>query len=49
VIGSVVTADLGPLQDLIVPTTNGVQIFDGKSGALLGTMASGYAFQNARS
>jgi len=24
-----------------------VQIFDGKSGALLGTMASGYAFQNA--
>ena len=48
VIGSVVTADLGAgYQDLIVPTTNGVQIFDGKSGALLGTMASGYAFQNA--
>ncbi len=35
VIGSPVTADLtgGGYQDVIVPTTNGIEIFDGRSGA----------------
>jgi len=49
VIGSVVTADLtgGGYQDVIVPTTAGVQVFDGKSGALVTTLGSGMAFQNS--
>ena len=40
VIGSTVSADLtgGGYQDAIVPTTAGVQIFDGKSGALVTTL-----------
>ena len=52
VIGSTVSADLtgGGYQDAIVPTTAGVQIFDGKSGALVTTLgqgAEGLAFQNS--
>jgi hypothetical protein len=51
VIGSVVTADLtgGGYQDAIVPTTAGVQIFDGRSGALVATLGQdrGLAFQNS--
>jgi len=51
VIGSPVTADLtgGGYQDAIVPTTAGVQIFDGKSGALVATLgqSAGLAFQNS--
>ena len=51
VIGSTVSADLtgGGYQDAIVPTTAGVQIFDGKSGALVTTLgqSAGLAFQNS--
>ncbi len=49
VIGSVVTADLtgGGYQDVIVPTTAGVQIFDGRSGELVTTIGQGMAFQNS--
>jgi hypothetical protein len=51
VIGSVVSADLtgGGYQDAIVPTTAGVQIFDGRSGALVATLGQdrGVAFQNS--
>ena len=51
VIGSPVTADLtgGGYQDVIVPTTAGAQIFDGKSGALVATLgqSAGLAFQNS--
>jgi hypothetical protein len=49
VIGSVVTADLtgSGYQDLIVPTTGGVQIFDGKSGQVLATLGGGLGFQNS--
>ncbi len=49
VIGSITTADLSGqgYQDLIVPTTVGVQIFDGRSGSLLGTLGQGYGFQNS--
>jgi len=51
VIGSVVTADLtgGGYQDALVPTTAGVEIFDGKSGALVATLgqSAGLAFQNS--
>jgi hypothetical protein len=51
VIGSPVTADLtgGGYQDVIVPTTAGVEIFDGKSGALVTTLGqgAGLAFQNS--
>ncbi len=51
VIGSPVSADLtgGGYQDAIVPTTVGVQIFDGKSGALVTTLgqSAGLAFQNS--
>jgi len=49
VIGSVVTADLGGSghQDVIVPTTNGVQVFDGQSGAVVATIGAGIGFQNS--
>ena len=51
VIGSVVTADLtgGGYQDVIVPTTAGVEIFDGKTGASVATLgqSAGLAFQNS--
>jgi len=49
VLGSVVTADLTGqgYQDLIVPTTNGVQIFDGRSGQLVTTVLQNQGFQNA--
>jgi hypothetical protein len=49
VIGSPVTADLSGrgYQDVIVPTTNGIDIFDGLSGTMLATLAGGYAFQNS--
>jgi len=42
VIGSVVTADLtdSGYQDLLVPTTGGVQLFDGRTGASLGLLPS---------
>ena len=49
VIGSVVTADLTGqgYQDLVVPTTNGVQIFDGKTGTVVATLGQYQGFQNA--
>ncbi len=51
VIGSPVTADLtgGGYQDVLVPTTAGVQIFDGQSGAWVTTLGQnqGLAFQNS--
>jgi hypothetical protein len=49
VIGSIVTADLSNqgYQDLIVPTTAGVEILDGRSGQSLGTLDVFEAFQNS--
>ena len=49
VLGSIVTADLTGqgYQDLIVPTTNGIQIFDGRSGQLVTTVLTNEGFQNA--
>jgi hypothetical protein len=49
IIGSVVTADLSGqgYQDLIVPTTLGVKIVDGKSGQVLTTIGAAYGFQNS--
>ncbi len=49
VIGSPVTADLSGrgYQDVIVPTTNGIDIFDGQSGTQLTTLGANDAFQNS--
>ena len=49
VIGSPVTADLtgGGYQDVIVPTTGGIDIFDGRSGAQVATLGTNVAFQNS--
>ena len=49
VIGSPVTADLtgGGYQDVIVPTTDGIDIFDGRSGAEVATLGTSYGFQNS--
>ncbi len=48
VIGSVVTADLtgGGYQDLLVPTTHGVDVLDGRSGTLITVLSQG-GYQNA--
>ena len=47
-IGSVVTADLtgDGYQDLLVPTTGGVDVLDGRSGALVTVLSQG-GYQNA--
>ena len=47
--GSVATADLSGqgYQDVLVPTTDGVQVFDGRSGSLITTLGSGNGFQGA--
>ena len=44
-----VTADLtgGGYQDVIVPTTNGIDIFDGRSGAQVATLGADYGFQSS--
>jgi hypothetical protein len=49
VIGSPVTADLtgGGYQDVIVPATNGIDVFDGRSGALVATLVPNDGFQNS--
>jgi hypothetical protein len=48
VVGSVVTADLGGgYQDVIAPTTSGVDVFDGRSGALLTTLDATVGFQSS--
>ena len=49
VIGSPVTADLtgGGYQDVIVPTTNGIDIYDGRSGAEVDTLGVNEGFQNS--
>jgi hypothetical protein len=48
VIGSVVTADLnGGDQDVIVPTTNGAQVLDGRTGRPLATLEGGIGLQNS--
>jgi outer membrane protein assembly factor BamB len=48
VLGSVVTADLGGgYQDVLVPTTGGLQILDGKTGAVVGSLATSVGLQNA--
>jgi fibronectin type 3 domain-containing protein len=49
VIGSVVTADLagGGYQDLLVPTTHGVEVLDGRGGAEVSVLRPDLGFQNA--
>jgi hypothetical protein len=48
VIGSVVTADLGSgYQDVLAPTTNGVVVLDGKTGATITTLQPNTGFQNS--
>jgi hypothetical protein len=48
VIGSVVTADLGrAYQDVIVPTTHGAEVLDGRSGRLLASLAPFLGLQNS--
>jgi hypothetical protein len=49
VIGSVVTADLSGqgYQDVLAPTTDGVVVLDGRTGAVLTTLSAGVGFQNA--
>ncbi len=48
VIGSVVTADLnGGNQDVIVPTTKGAQVLNGRDGEPLGTLETGIGLQNS--
>jgi outer membrane protein assembly factor BamB len=48
VIGSVVTADLGSgYQDVLAPTTNGVVVLDGKTGATITTLQPNAGFQNS--
>ena len=49
VIGSISTADLSGqgYQDLIVPTIDGVQVLDGRTGNLLTTLGQGDGFQSA--
>ncbi len=48
VIGSVVTADLnGGNQDVIVPTTKGAQVLNGRNGEPLGTLETGIGLQNS--
>jgi hypothetical protein len=49
VIGSPVTADLtgGGYQDVIVPTTAGIDIFDGRSGAEVDVLDPNQGFQNS--
>ena len=50
-IGSLVTADLtgGGYQDVIVPTTTGIDIFDGRSGAQVATLGTTSASRARRS
>jgi hypothetical protein len=49
VIGSVVAANLtgGAYQDLLVPTTHGVEVLDGLSGAEVTVLGTSLGFQNA--
>ena len=49
IIGSVVTADLtnSGYQDVIVPTTLGIQILDGKTGQIVASVATAFGFQNS--
>ncbi len=48
VIGSVVTADLnGGQQEVIVPTTKGAEILDGKNGRPVGMLETGIGLQNS--
>jgi hypothetical protein len=48
VLGGVVTADLGNgYQDVIVPTTIGAYILDGKTGRILATIEKGVGLQNS--
>ena len=49
VIGSVVTADLSGAgyQDVLVPTTHGVEVFDGRSGAEVTVLGKDLGFQGS--
>ncbi|HEX4219620.1 MAG TPA: hypothetical protein VHZ02_14690 [Acidimicrobiales bacterium] len=49
IIGGVVTADLtgGGYQDVLVPTTNGLVIFDGESGQQVATLGADIGLQNS--
>ncbi len=49
VLGSPVTADLTGegYQDVLVPTTAGIDVFDGRSGDEVDTIGAGYSFQNS--
>jgi hypothetical protein len=48
VIGSVVTAEIGSgYQDVFAPTVNGVDVLDGKTGAIVASLQHTTGFQNA--
>jgi len=49
VLGSVVTADLtgDGYQDILVPTTQGVEVLDGMNGIEVGLLGKGLGFQNS--
>jgi hypothetical protein len=49
IIGGVVTADLtgAGYQDILVPTTSGLVIFDGKSGQAVATLGTGMGLQSS--
>jgi len=48
VIGSVTTADLGGgYQDVIVASTGGAQVLDGRTGQVLATLETGVGLQNS--
>ncbi|HXQ62030.1 MAG TPA: PQQ-binding-like beta-propeller repeat protein [Acidimicrobiales bacterium] len=48
IFGSVVTANLGGgYQDVIVPTTLGIQILDGRTGQIVASFAQAFGFQNS--
>ncbi|MGH9107753.1 MAG: fibronectin type III domain-containing protein [Acidimicrobiales bacterium] len=49
VIGSVVAADLtgAGYQDVLAPTTHGVEVLDGRSGARVAVLGGSYGFQNS--
>jgi predicted RNA-binding protein with TRAM domain len=49
VIGSVVTADLtgAGYQEVLVPTTHGVEVLDGRTGARVTVLGGQYGFQNS--
>ena len=49
IIGGIVTADLtgGGYNDVLVPTTNGLVIYDGRSAQVVATLGAGIGLQNS--